>query len=86
MVTVIRMSSHPLTLYRKSRGLSKTGLARLLGTSRANITRWENDNRKPDKDSLRAICEATGIPAWELRPDLVDLIGGGARGVGPARS
>lgn len=66
---------HPLAVYRKSHGLSKTGLARLLGTSRANITRWENDNRKPDKVSLRLICQKTGIPAWELRPDVVEMIG-----------
>lgn len=73
------MSSHPLTVYRTSRNISKTELARLLGTSRANVTRWEKDNRRPGKDLLRVICKKTGIPAWELRPDLVEMIGSGER-------
>jgi transcriptional regulator with XRE-family HTH domain len=73
------MSSHPLTVFRKSRGLSRAALAQFLGTSRANVTRWEKDNRKPSRDWLRLITKKTGIPPWELRPDLVEMIGSGDR-------
>lgn len=66
---------HPLATFRKSRNLSKADLAEMLGTSRANITRWENDNRRPSKELLPLICEKTGISARKLRPDLVEMLG-----------
>jgi len=68
-------SIHPLTKFRKNNNLSKAALADLLGTSRANITRWENENRRPGKDLLPVIYEKTGIAPRDLRPDLVEMIG-----------
>lgn len=62
-----------MTVYREKLGLSKTELATLLGTSRANITRWESWERMPRKP-LAMIIQKTGISARELRPDLVEII------------
>jgi transcriptional regulator with XRE-family HTH domain len=68
------MTNHPLTVYRERHGLSKTALADLLGTSRANITRWESGGRKPSRRLIPMITGKTGISPRELRPDLVEMI------------
>lgn len=65
---------HPLTAYRTSQEppLTEADLARKLGVGRPTIHRWENFKRKIDTALLPRITEKTGIPAKELRPDLIE--------------
>jgi transcriptional regulator with XRE-family HTH domain len=66
--------AHPLTKYREQKNLSQPELARLLGVGRSTVHRWEAETRKIDRDLLPTITEKTGIPAKELRPDLVEAL------------
>lgn len=65
---------HPLQAYRNSQTppLTKAELARKLGVSKTTVARWENGIRKIEPDLLPSIATETGIPAKELRPDLVE--------------
>lgn len=64
--------NHPLTAFRKARGLTPAGLANLLEVSRPTIFRWESGEREIDEALLPRVTEKTGIPAKELRPDLAE--------------
>jgi transcriptional regulator with XRE-family HTH domain len=76
------MQTHPLRTYRTSKTpkQSQADLANILGVSRLTVLRWENGDRKIDESLLSTVAERTGIPAKELRPDLVlrleQLVGG----------
>jgi len=65
---------HPLQKYRLSQTpiMSRAELARRLEVARITITRWESGDQKPDQGLLKRIEEVTGIPAKELRPDLIE--------------
>lgn len=65
---------HPLRTYRQSQNppLTKAALARKLRVSKTTIARWENGIRKIEPDKLPSIASETGIPARDLRPDLVE--------------
>lgn len=52
---------------RNQRGLMAQ-IARALGISRGAVAMW---SRVPS-DRLMAVARATGIPAWELRPDMYE--------------
>lgn len=67
-------SIHPLRAYRESHQppLSRAALASLLGVGRPTLFRWESGARKIDENLLAHVSEQTGIPAKELRPDLVE--------------
>lgn len=69
--------AHPLKSYRDHHipALSQEAMARLIGVDRLTIHRWETGKRKPDRKFLAKITENTGIPARDLRPDLVELLG-----------
>lgn len=71
---------HPLKKFRTDQDppLSRKALADLLGVDRQTIYRWETAKRKPEGDDLKKVIEKTGIPARELRPDLVELLGSAA--------
>jgi transcriptional regulator with XRE-family HTH domain len=45
-----------------------------VGVARSTAFRWESGIRKIDDDKLPRVVEFTGIPAKELRPDLVNLL------------
>ena len=66
---------HPLKTYRDNQEppLTQKQLADLLGVARETVARWESGSRKIDDEKLSGITERTGIPARELRPDLVGL-------------
>lgn len=68
-------SDHPLKSYREAQEpkMTPADLARLLGVGRSTVHRWESGDRMPDVDLLPLITERTGIPARELRPDLIGL-------------
>lgn len=70
------VGTHPLKAYRRNQTprLSQAGLAEKLGVARLTVLRWENDQRRIDASLLPTITEKTGIPAKELRPDLVELL------------
>jgi transcriptional regulator with XRE-family HTH domain len=64
--------AHPLTKFREQEKLSQSELARLLGETRPNVNRWEAGTRKISRDKLPSVSQKTGIPAKELRPDLIE--------------
>jgi transcriptional regulator with XRE-family HTH domain len=70
------MDTNPLKVFRDSRAppLSQKDLAGLIGVSRETVARWETGARKVDDALLHRVTELTGIPATELRPDLVKLL------------
>lgn len=65
---------HPLKAFRRTHTpkLSQAALAEMLGVARLTVLRWENDQRKIDDNLLPTITEKTGIPAKDLRPDLLE--------------
>lgn len=65
---------HPLRTYRQTQTpkLSQEALAKKLDVARLTVVRWENNQRKIDDDLLSKVAERTGIPAKELRPDLIE--------------
>lgn len=71
---------HPLTKFRQDNQLSQPDLARLLHVGRSTVHRWESGVRKIDREKVPFVSEKTGIPAKELRPDLIEelekLLGG----------
>lgn len=68
--------SHPLKTYREQQDppLTQEDLARLLGVTKATISRWESGSRKVDAEKLPEVSEKTGIAAPMLRPDLAELM------------
>ena len=65
---------HPLKTYRTTQTpkLSQAGLAKKLGVARLTVLRWETGERKIDPSKIPTVAERTGIPAKELRPDLIE--------------
>lgn len=64
----------PLKAFRQKQEpkLSQAALAERLGVTRLTVTRWESGVRKIDPDLVPLVAERTGIPAKELRPDIVE--------------
>jgi len=67
-------SIHPLKTYRETRTpkMSQAELAERLGVARLTVLRWENGDRKIGPSIIPAVTKETGIPAKELRPDLIE--------------
>lgn len=65
---------HPLKVYRETQTprLSQAGLASKLGVARLTVLRWETGERKINPSLIPKVAERTGIPAKELRPDLIE--------------
>lgn len=65
---------HPLKAYRGNQTprLSQAGLAKKLGVARLTVLRWETGERKINTSLIPTVTEKTGIPAKELRPDLIE--------------
>jgi DNA-binding transcriptional regulator YdaS (Cro superfamily) len=57
---------------RKRIGLKATELAKMVGTSKANISRWESGTRRLTAEIAVLIDEKTGgrISRHDLRPDI----------------
>lgn len=76
MATFFLMNpSHPLTEYRARERLTKAALAKMLGVSKATMTKWESGTRSINVKRLPSIVAKTGIPAVDLRPDLKVKLG-----------
>jgi transcriptional regulator with XRE-family HTH domain len=65
---------HPLRAYRATQTpkLSQAELAAKLGVARLTVHRWETGERKIGPSLIPNVTEITGIPARELRPDLIE--------------
>lgn len=59
----------PLRAYREGSKQSLEQIAALFGVNKTTVMRWEE--RVPAERALD-IERATGVPRWELRPDLWD--------------
>lgn len=76
---------HPIKVYRETQTpkLSQADLARKLGVARLTVLRWETGERKIGPSLIPAVTKKTGIPAKDLRPDLIEehekLFGGAAQ-------
>jgi transcriptional regulator with XRE-family HTH domain len=66
--------NHPLKTYRAKNSLTRAALARLLKVSKTTVARWEEGIRKIDENKIPIVSSITGIPAKELRPDLVNRL------------
>lgn len=55
---------HPLTAYRRKHGLTLEALAQRAGTSKATLSRIENNGSDPSVALIRRLMEQTGLP-WE---------------------
>lgn len=56
--------------------LTPSKAASLVPVSRSTWFRWESGVRSIDETLLPRVTEVTGIPAKELRPDLVEKLEG----------
>ena len=52
--------------YRSDNKISQIDLAKMMNTSRNTIVNWENDNSRPDVETIRELCMILGIPLYEL--------------------
>lgn len=62
--------------------LTRTQAAEKVEVSRATWFRWESGSRKIDEAKLPKVSKVTGIPAKELRPDLMNLLAGVSEAAG----
>lgn len=53
---------------RLQRGYTQQKLAKLMGTSQASITAWENETREPDFATIKRIAEFFHVPMSSLLP------------------
>jgi len=67
-----------LKAWREANDLTIPEAATKVGATRATWWRWENGVRPIGIDSLKTVSGVTGIPASELRPDLVEKMAGAA--------
>jgi len=58
--------------YRENLGVSVRECAKRLGVSAPSVSRIERGLQQPSPDLSRLIEEATGVPRWQLRPDIWD--------------
>ena len=71
-----------LKALRKDRGKTQLALAFALSTDTSTISRWENDNRQPDYETLKTLATNLGTSTEYLMygedngsEDLIDLSG-----------
>jgi transcriptional regulator with XRE-family HTH domain len=66
------MLTHPLRAYRVRAGISMEALAWRVQVSKASISRIETGLQSPSPELARALEAETGVPKWQLRPDIWD--------------
>ncbi len=59
-------ATHPLRIYRDSKGINATELADRLGVQRNTVWRWENGRRRINPNLWARINRETGISIEEL--------------------
>ena len=63
---------NPIKAYRLAAGLKVRELAEKWGTSFATLSRIENGTQRVPEKLLPVISREVGVPAKDLRPDLVE--------------
>ena len=63
------MSGLKIKRYREEKHYSQEELASLLGVTRRTISRWEQNNSKPNADELSKIAKFIGVTEEELLSD-----------------
>ena len=61
--------AHPVTVWRKQRGLTQRALARDAGVSSSMLNEIESRKREPSLSTLRAIAKVLGVDASDLVED-----------------
>lgn len=63
MAAELEAAGSPVTLkiLRQRQGLSQTELATIIGTSQAAVSEYENRQRKPAEDMIRALADALQV-------------------------
>lgn len=64
------MTEHPLRRYRTAKDISLETLAKRVGSTKASLSRIETRLQMPSPALARVLQKVTGIPLWELRPDI----------------
>lgn len=58
----LKIKSSLITLAREARGLTQSELAAMIGTSQANLNRWESGGITINSDAYEAVVKALGFP------------------------
>jgi transcriptional regulator with XRE-family HTH domain len=58
-----------LAVYRVSRGLTQTAVARQIYCDRATISRYEQEKIRPSAENLQRIAQLFKVPIEELDPN-----------------
>lgn len=69
-------TNHALINWRKEHGLSQADAAEELGTRRETVLRWEKCKPAIPLHKLDHVSTITGLSKAELRPDLIEMLGG----------
>jgi transcriptional regulator with XRE-family HTH domain len=75
-----------LAKFRESKGLTQEQVGEILGTTKATVSRWETEKRRPDPAMAVEIEKKLGIPRHELRPDLYAESPANYAASGPSKS
>ena len=68
------MTQHPIEIYRRARGLSRSDLATALQISHVTVWRWEKQEFKPDRETLKRVARFFGVAPIDLDPSLAELM------------
>lgn len=60
----------PFSTYRKNSGQTLERVAEVFKVNRTTILRWEKGEPPVPVKRLSEVEKVTGIPRWELRPDV----------------
>lgn len=64
------MITHPIRVYRERAGITAETLGARVGLSKVSVSRIERGLQRPSPASAKAIHVETGIPLWQIRPDI----------------
>ena len=64
------MNKTSFATYRKTQGLTLDAMAAKFRVNRTTILRWEQGKPPVPVKRLAEVEQITGIPRWELRPDV----------------
>lgn len=68
-ILVMKFTADAITKAREAKGLSKTKLAREVGTTRTTAERWENGRNQIRPGLLARICEVLGVAPSTMLPN-----------------
>lgn len=71
-VTMTGFNRYALTAIREAKGVSKASLAKAIGVDRTYVTRFENGERPPNDQQVKAMAQALNISPLVLTGVLID--------------